>query len=388
MRLLRLPSIPTALFALTMTLVSIGVVMTYSAAGSTSAAFGVLTKQLIFAFLGLGALVFCYAVDYRHFRRWSPWLMIVGFALCLLVFVPGVGREFKGAHRWIGIGPMTIQPSEFAKFFLVLFMARMLADRRQYLKSLFSGLVPACLLTGLFACAIVLEPDFGAMFVLCVVVYGMWIAAGMNYFYLFGLIFVFLPAGVMAFLLEPYRMKRLVAFMYRDKETMMGAGYQLYQSLIAVGSGGLHGLGLGESKQKFHYLTEAHTDFIFAIMGEELGFYKMLVIVGLFCALTMMGWRVAWKSTDLFGSLLATGITLMIFVNAAIHMAVVLGLMPTKGLVLPFISAGGSSLIVSMAAVGLLMNVARNQFEHEHYGELDGEAEIRRPTRPLRELRG
>jgi cell division protein FtsW len=361
---MKLITTPLLLFILAMVLVGIGVVTVYSA----SAQFGVLVKQLIFVAAGLAALLVCYAIDYQYFRRSALWLMLASLVLCLLVFVPGIGVAAKGAHRWIGHGGFRLQPSEFAKLGLVIYMAKMLADRRQYLRSFFSGLLPAALITGLFGFIIVIEPDFGAAFVLCVVIFGMWLAAEMRWFHLIALVFPMIPAAVAAFLSEPYRIKRLLAFLFRDKDTLMGAGYQLYQSLIAVGSGGMWGLGLGESRQKFHYLTEAHTDFIFAIMGEEYGFVRVACIVLIYAALVMIGWWVALRSTDLFGSLLAAGITLMIFTNASIHMAVVLGMLPTKGLVLPFISAGGSSLIACMAAIGLLMNIARNQYSHAQHG--------------------
>lgn len=357
-------TLPFLIFSLAMVLVTLGLITVYSA----SAQFSFFVKQVMFAGIGLVALLLCYTLDYQYFRRFAPALMLATLMLCLLVFVPGVGQAAKGANRWIGFGGLRLQPSEFAKLGLVIYMAKMLADRRQYLKSLCSGLLPAAAITGLFVGVIVIEPDFGAAFVLGVVIFGMWLAAEMRWFHLMLLPVAVLPAGVYAFLSEPYRIKRLLAFMFRDEDTLMGAGYQLYQSLIAVGSGGLWGLGLGESKQKFHYLTEAHTDFVFAIMGEELGFIKLSCIVLLYAALVMIGWWIALRSTDLFGSLLAAGVTLMIFCNTAIHMAVVLGLLPTKGLVLPFISAGGSSLIVSMAAIGLLMNIARNQHAHAQHG--------------------
>ena len=241
-------------------------------------------------------------------------------------------------------------------------MAKMLSERRAYMKSFFSGVLPPMIITGVFAAIIVLEPDFGAAFVLCLVIFGMWLAGEMSWIHLFGLVMTAVPAGLLAFVLEPYRIQRVIAFFVRDKQAIMSFAYQTHQSLIAVGSGGLYGLGLGGSKQKFHFLTEAHNDFIFAILCEELGFIRVTAILLINVALIMLGWRVAMRTTDLFGSLLASGVTLMLFIPATIHMAVVLGMVPPKGLVLPFISAGGSSLIVCMAAMGLLMNVARSEY--------------------------
>ncbi|HOE95409.1 MAG TPA: putative lipid II flippase FtsW [Candidatus Sumerlaeota bacterium] len=352
---------PLLLFMLTLALVTCGIVAVYSASASSA----YLTKQLLFAGIGLAAMLFCYAIDYHVLKRASFWLMLVAFGLCCLVLVPGIGNEVKGARRWLALGPISIQPSELAKLALIIYMAKMLSERRAVIKSFFSGVFPALVVTGAFAAIIVIEPDFGAAFVLCLITFGMWLAAEMRWFHLVGLVLAAVPAALVAFLSEPYRAKRLIAFMFRDKETLLGAGWQLHQSLIAIGSGGLWGLGLGESRQKFHYLSEAHTDFIFAIMAEELGFVAMSCIVGMFLLITVLGWKVAWRTTDLFGSLLATGVTLMVFIGASINMCVVLGLLPTKGLVLPFISAGGSSLIVCMAAMGILMNVAASLYHHQ-----------------------
>ncbi len=352
---------PVLIFLLTLSLVTIGVLSVYSAKASTP----YVTRQLLFAAIGLAAMLVLYLVDYRTLRRFAPLIMLGSFVLCGLVFVPGIGSASKGAQRWIDLGPIRFQPSELAKLALILYMAKMLTDRRHYIKSFCSCVLPAMLVAGAFAAIIVIEPDFGGAFVLCLIVFGIWLVAEMRWFHLLGLVTCAAPAGLIAFLLEPYRFKRLLAFLFRDPETRQGIGYQLHQSLIAVGSGGLWGRGLGESRQKFHYLSESHTDFIFAIMAEEYGFLLMTGIVLIYAALTFLGWSVAWRSTDLFGTLLATGVTLMVFIGATINMGVVLGLLPTKGLVLPFISAGGTSLVVSMAAMGILMNVACNLHTHQ-----------------------
>lgn len=355
---------PVTLFVLSMTLVTWGMIAIYSA--STSPV--MLTKQFIFAGLGMVALLACYSVDYHLFHKLSFWMMILALVLCALVLIPGIGITSHHARRWLGVGPIRFQPSEFAKLALIVYMAKMLSDRRQYIKSFLSGVMPALMITMAFAVLIVIEPDFGAAFVLCVVIFGMWLAAEMRWFHLLALGGSLMPAALFAFLLEPYRFRRLFAFLVRDKETIMGAGFQLHQSLIAIGSGGLFGRGLGESHQKFSYLTESHTDFIFAIICEETGFVGATLLVLLYVGLIVTGWRVAIRTTDLFGSLLAAGVTLMIFVSTIIHMGVNLGLLPTKGLVLPFVSAGGTSLIVNMMAIGILMNVARDLYAHQMLG--------------------
>lgn len=354
---------PLALFVLSMSLVSIGILAVYSA----SIEFHQMQKQVVYAVAGLAIMLTMYAIDYNILKKLALPLLGVTFLLCVLVLIPGIGMSLSGAYRWIRLGPITVQPSEFAKLALIIYMAKMLAERRQFRGSFFSGLLPAAIVSGAVAGVIVIEPDFGAAAVIGAIMLGMWIAAEMSLLHIMGMGLTALPMVILAFLSEPFRMRRLMAFLDPDSTDpdVVAARFQLDQSLIAVGSGGWTGTGLGESHQKFFYVTQADSDFIFAIMGEELGFVRMAGIVLIFAALTVVGWRVAMRATDLFGGLLASGLTLMIVVSAGINMGVVLGLLPTKGLVLPFISAGGSSLLVNMAGIGLLMNVARNQYAHK-----------------------
>lgn len=360
---------PLLLFVLILCLVSVGIISVYSASASVVA----MRKQVLFAGAGLALMLGFYHLDYHHLKRASLWIMLTALGMCLLVFVPGLGSTGnRNAHRWVSILGFQFQASEFAKLALVIYMAKMLSDRRQFIKSFFSGVVPAMTITGLFAAVIVVEPDFGAAFTLSVAIFGMWLAAEMRWFHLLGLVSAGIPAGVAAFQLEPYRVARVLAFTKLlfspetvDKDLIRGTLYQLYQSLIAVGSGGWSGVGLGQSLQRFHFPTEAHTDFIFAIMCEEWGFWKMAIILSLYAAMILTGWYIAWNIPDMFGSLLASGITLLYFVSASINMCVVVGLLPTKGLVLPFFSAGGSSLLINMAAAGILMNIGRYQFTHQ-----------------------
>jgi cell division protein FtsW len=353
-----LPSLPLTIFCITLALVTLGIVVVYSS--STRETY--LLRQSAFAGLGLTAMMFFYHFDYNRLRRYGTGCMLAAMAALVLVLL--IGPKINGARRWLMIGGFGIQPSEFAKLALAIYMAKMLADRQPYTRSFFSGVMPACLLTCLFMGLIVVEPDLGATLVLGAIIFGMWVAAEMKWFHLLGLIAASLPPIIFAFIWEPYRWKRLMAFLFMDEHSIRGTGLQLYQSLVAVGSGGVWGRGLGESVQKFYYLPERHTDFIFAIMGEELGFLRLGLIVAGFAALTMAGWMVALRTNDLFGSLLAAGITLMICVNAVINMAVVLGMLPTTGMVLPFVSYGGTGLLVYMSAVGILMNIARSDHEH------------------------
>lgn len=363
---------PLILFVLILSLVSVGIISVYSA----STAPGALLKQIGFASAGLMLLMGFYHLDYHKLKKFSVWIMLGALLACLLVFVPHIGSTGnRNAHRWIVLGRFTFQPSELAKLALVIYMAKMLDDRRQYIKSFFSGVLPAMVITGLFAAIIVIEPDFGAAFTLSVAIFAMWVASEMRWFHLLGLVGWSLPAGIAAFKLEPYRVKRVLAFTQLlfdpekvDQSLIRGVLYQLYQSLIAVGSGGLWGVGLGQSMQRYHFPSEAHTDFIFAIMCEEWGFVRIAAILAIYAAMILMGWYIAWNIPDMFGSLLASGITLLYFVSAAINMCVVVGLLPTKGLVLPFFSAGGSSLLINMAAAGILMNIGRYQYTHQTQG--------------------
>lgn len=336
--------------------------ITHVAAPTTYHAATYLKKQIFWCVLGLIGMTFFYHFDYRQLKRWSFWIMAACLVGCFLVWVPGIGVNVNGASRWIRLGPIGLQPSEFAKLGLIIYMAKMLDDRHQYIRSFLSGVFPAMIVAGIFAAVIVLEPDFGSAFVLCAIIFGMWLCGEMRWFHLFGLGIAAVPALVAAFVLQPYRVRRLFAFISDDPEYLRQEGYQLHQSLIAIGSGGWDGLGLGEGIQKHHYLFAAHNDFIFASMAEELGFVRVSLIILAFAALVALGWWVAMNTSDLFGSLLAVGITLMILLGSTIHMGVSLGLLPTKGLTLPFISYGGSSLLVTLSAMGILMNIADRQF--------------------------
>lgn len=357
---------PMRLFVLTMVLVCMGVVSVYSASKSL----GALKSQVLYAGIGVICMFVLYAIDYRHWKKMAVPALMVAFLMCAVLFVPGVARRVNGARRWINLAGFTVQSSEVAKLALVIYMARMLATHREKVKMFFTGVLPATLMLGAFAMVIVAEPDFGAAFTLCGIIFGMWIAGGMRWFHLIVLWMAALPAGLMAFLLERYRMERLFAFLHQnDPVVRRGVGWQLDQSLIAIGSGGMWGVGFGNGVQKGGYLgEEAHNDFIFAIICEEWGFVVVSVLLLLYFLLIVQGWLVAWRTSDPFGSMLAAGITLMIFSGAMIHMGVALGMLPTKGLVLPFISAGGTSLIVSMSAMGILMNVARNSYTQHMHG--------------------
>lgn len=377
-------NVPLYLFVLTIGLLTVGIITVYSSSASVAGfehrlslqraglldqaqpsyhALTYVKKQLFWAALGLGAMAFFYHFDYRRLKNWSFWIMAGCFVLCLLVWVPGVGVKINGAQRWIALGPVGLQPSEFAKLGLIIYMAKMLDDRRRFIKSFFSGVFPGMIVAGAFATVVVLQPDFGSAFILCLIVFGMWLCGEVRWFHLSGLAMAGVPALIAAFVLKPYRMRRMFAFFSDDPETLLHEGFQLHQSLIAIGSGGIQGLGLGASAQKQAYVFAGHTDFIFSIFAEEMGFLRTSLLIAAFAALVGLGFWIAINTSDLFGSLLAAGITLMIFAEVSINMGVVLGLLPTKGLVLPLISYGGSSLIVTLGALGILMNIGAREYQ-------------------------
>lgn len=376
-------NVPIWILIFTIGLTTLGLIMVYSASATVAGAeqrkaalqhsspdeiesdyhaATYLKKQFFWASLGLASMAFFAAFDYRKLKRWSFWIMAISFVLCLMVWMPGIGSKVNGANRWIRLGPMGFQPSELAKLGLIIYMARIIDDRHRHFQSSLSGILPAIFFAGLFGTVIVIQPDFGATFVLGLIVFGMWLCGEMQWKHVAGLTFATVPVAVAAFLTQPYRIRRLFAFLSDDPELRLREGFQLEQSLIAIGSGGWSGLGLGEGIQKHHYLYAGHTDFIFAIIAEELGFFRVSMVILAYMALVALGWWVALNTSDFFGSLLATGITLMIFLGASIHMGVSLGMLPTKGLVLPLVSYGGTSLLVTLSAMGILINIATRQF--------------------------
>jgi cell division protein FtsW len=317
-------------------------------------------RQFVWVCIGFSLMMGAYLFDYTRLKLWSPWILAFSVLLLICAFVPGVNDPVSGPHgshfRWIKFGPLRFQPSELAKLALVIYMARMLNDRNDQIKDFFHGVLPALGITAICAALVVSEPDIGATAVMVTIIFLMWYIGGMRVLHLLGLVSATIPAFVMVILKYPDRVDRILAFLTPTAESNVKKGHQLLQSLIAVGSGGLEGLGFGNSMQK-HYLTEQFSDFIFAIICEETGFIGASLIVLCFFLLIWEGWRVALRAPDFYSSLLASGITLMLAINVVLNLMVVLGLAPTKGLVLPFLSAGGSNIIVMMISMGILMNI-------------------------------
>ncbi|GAB4320206.1 MAG: putative lipid II flippase FtsW [Candidatus Sumerlaeia bacterium] len=323
-------------------------------------------KQLGWVLIGLAGLWVLYKMDYGRLGGLSLVLFVITLGMLLLVLLTPLGVTVNGARRWLRIGPITLQPSEFAKLALVIISARYLSGKRGEIRNFWSGVTPIMAVAGGYLALIFLEKDLGTIIVIGAVLFVMFAISQMRRIHLFmvsisGLFVV--GAGLLS---EPYRRNRILSFLFPERFEE-SYGYQLKHSLIAFGSGGWTGTGLGEGVQKYQFLSEAHTDFIYAVIGEELGFIGASLVPLMFIIFIWMGMRVALKSSDYFGSLLAAGLTTLIGLSAFVNFAVTLGLAPTKGLALPFISAGGSSLISSLAAVGILMNIS--DFQQQMHGE-------------------
>lgn len=349
------------LFAAALLLVSMGLVMVYSASSvmamaETGDPLHYLKRQLIGVVVGTIAMLMIMQIDYRVYQR----IAIAGVAVAylLLIVVLSQGTEVAGSKRWINLGLINLQPSELSKLALVNFIAAYAASRPQEMKRFWRGLMPPLLVTAGFFGLIMLEPDFGTAASMAGTAVIMLFACGARILHLGLMASMALPLlGVMIWL-EPYRMERILSFVDPWADPM-NTGWNIIQSLLAIGSGGLFGLGLGSSRQKFFYLPEQHTDFIFAILSEELGLLGGTITVLLFFLLAWRGFRIALRAPDLFGCFLAVGITSMIILQAVLNIGVVSGVLPVTGLTLPFISFGSSSLVVSLAGVGILLNISK-----------------------------
>ncbi len=351
------------LFFTVVALVAIGVVMVYSASAivahdryGDSAFF--FKRQVVWAGLGMMALLIVQRTHYARLRQLTPLLLVLAVVSLALVLVPGIGRVAGGARRWIVLaGPFAFQPAEGAKLALALYMAHVLTHRGPALgdpRMVSSPLLVTALIFGL----ILVQPDMGTALLVALLAATLFFVGGVRLTHLLGLSVASIPLLTAAALGEEYRRQRLLAFLdpWRDPQ---GAGFHIIQSLLALGSGGVLGLGLGESRQKFFYLPERHTDFIFAILGEELGLVGTVTVLVLFGVLAIRGLRIAREAPDRYGSLLAGGITLMIVLQAIINIGVTTGVLPITGVPLPFVSFGGSSLFFAMMGVGIVLNISQ-----------------------------
>ncbi|MBU8907111.1 stage V sporulation protein E [Desertibacillus haloalkaliphilus] len=347
----------------TLALLTVGMIMVYSASAAWATyrfddSFFFAKRQLFFAGLGVLAMFFVMNIDYWTWRTWAKVLLLICFLLLIIVLIPGVGLVRGGARSWLGVGAFSIQPSEFMKLAMIAFLAKYLSENQKKITSFKKGLLPSLSLVLLAFGMIMLQPDLGTGAVMvgtCVI---MIYVAGAKVSHFVGLGVVGLAGLVALIASAPYRIKRITSFLDPWSDPL-GSGFQIIQSLYSIGPGGLMGLGLGESRQKYFYLPEPQTDFIFAILSEELGFIGGVFVIFLFGVLLWRGIRVALGAQDLYGSLLAVGIIGMIAIQVMINIGVVTGLMPVTGITLPFLSYGGSSLTLMLVAVGVLLNVSR-----------------------------
>ena len=343
-------------------LVVIGLVMVLSASsvqaqresGSTWSYF---VRQVLATVIGGGALLVTSRMPYARWRRLVPVLLVASVGLLLVVLVPGVGVKVNGARSWIGAGPFRFQPAEIAKLAVLLFTADLLARRARHLGDYRITLVPVLVVVGAVVGLMMLQPDLGSTMVLASIVLAVLFVAGVPLRWLGGVTAVGGAVSMVLALSEPYRRARLLAFLDPSRDPM-NTGWQINQSLMGVASGGLFGLGLGESRAKWGFLPNAHTDFIFAIIAEELGLIGSLAVVALFVAFGVLGVRAAVRAPDRFGTFVAAGITAWILAQAFVNIGGVVGLLPITGVTLPFVSFGGTSVIITMAAVGILLSIA------------------------------
>jgi cell division protein FtsW len=346
-------------------LVGIGIVMVYSASAAVALKkFGsdylFLKKQALFALLGLIGLVICRHFPYRWYRLLTYPLLALALIFLIAIQFTDFGLTAGGAARWLRIGMFSFQPSEFARFALIVFLAYSLDKKNERLKEFSIGFMPHVVVFGVFAICIIQQPDFGSVIILAALTWLMMFVGGVSYLYLFtSLIVVFLPVAFYLLKSSPYRMSRILSYL-NPWQYPAGEGYQIIHSLMAFGTGGLWGTGIGKGYQKLFYLPEPHTDFIFSIIGEELGLMGVMIIIVLYAWILLKGIKISRNAPDTFGSLLAIGLTAAMGMQICINMGVTLGLLPTKGLTLPFLSYGGTSLLLNMASIGILMNISAN----------------------------
>lgn len=353
----------TLLFAAVASLVAIGLVMIFSASSAQAYADHrdtayYVKHQAIYLIVGLALAFLAYKIDYRKLKAVAPYALILCILALVAVLVPHVGVVVNGARRWIGAGMISLQPSEFAKLGLVLYLSAALATRGDRITSLSKGLFPLCIPVVIIAMTILMEPDMGTASLVVFTAFAMFFAAGARIEHLSLILLVTVPPVVLTILTSPYKRARIFAFINPWKDAQ-NTGFHIVQSLLALGSGGFFGVGLGESRAKFFYLPEQYTDFIFSVLGEELGVVGTLGVIVLFIVFVYRGIRIAIAAPDRFGFFLASGCTAMIAIQAFVNIGVVTSSWPVTGVPLPFISFGGSSLIVSLVAVALIINVGR-----------------------------
>lgn len=352
-----------SLFLLVLLLNLIGLVMVLSASSVTSlddngSSWFHFQRQAIWACLAFVALMVTMRVDYHRWRHLARPFLVVTVGLLLVVLLPGLGVSANGASRWIQLGPVTIQPSELAKLGIVVFAADLLARRAPSLHRSVAGLRPIVVVVAVLGGLILLQPSLGAAIIVGAIAFGVMFVAGVRFLPLAATALASMGLATALSMSASYRRDRVFAFL-DPWDDPLNTGYQTIQSLVGIASGGLSGTGLGTGRAKFGYLPFAHTDFIFAVVAEELGWLGATFVIALFVGLAIVGIRISMQSRDLLGTLLAAGVTTWLTLQAFINIGAVVGLLPVTGVSLPFLSFGGSALVVNMAAIGIVLNVAR-----------------------------
>ncbi len=317
-------------------------------------------KQLIALGAGLVGLIVCSLLSGTTYRRLAYPLLGLTVLVLILVVIPGIGVLRGGARRWLMFAGFTFQPAELAKLALVIYLAHSMARKEDKIKTFAFGILPHMIVTGVCLGLLLLEPDFGTALILAMLLYSMLFIGGVRISHLLATGLLALPGLIYIMVTAPYRLRRLITFLdpWSDPQD---TGFQVIQSLIAFGSGQFWGRGLGEGRQKLFYLPEAHTDFVFSVVGEEVGFLGAIAVLALFGLIVLRGLRLTSKIEEPFEQYLAFGVTVLLGLQALIHMGVVMGIMPAKGLVLPFISYGGSALVTNLMEAGILLSLSRRR---------------------------
>ena len=378
-----------SLAATLVALIAFGVVMVYSASAvHANNMFGngyhFLLRQTAFAVVAFVLLFAFTRLDINLLRRSTYPILLVAVLLMIAVAL-GFGRSAGGATRWIAVGPVNVQPAELAKLAMIMWLAHSLAKKSNQMRTFSIGFLPHVLVAGLLMLLCLAQPDFGSAVMIALLTFVVLFAAGAKAGYLLGCVLIVIPVGYAGIASSPYRMRRITAFL-EPFEHRQGAGYQITESLMSFGSGGWTGVGLGDGRQKLLFLPEAHTDFISAIIGEELGFIGVVLLCAAFLWIVVRGLRAAWRAQDEYAGYLAAGMTLFIGLQAFTNLAVAMGLLPTKGLALPFVSYGGSSLLVNAAAAGIILNTSR--YGVSRAVEAPALAQPEKPKLRLRTARG
>lgn len=358
---MRKPKIEYLFIISFLSLIAIGLIMIFSASPTMGLKIGdtyyFIKRHIFYLLLGFSALYLGLRVDLKDLKKYSGLIFAFSVCLLLLLFVPGVGKNISGATRWINLYFISFQPSELIKFAMVVFLANLLSRIGDKITDLTKGLLPILLVVGTVVAIVIIQPDLGTAIAIAAISFVMLFAAGMKTLHMSVLAGLGVVGVLVLSITSPYRLRRLLAFLdpWQDPQ---GIGFQIIQSLLAVGSGGLLGLGLGASRQKFFYLPQQFTDFIFAILCEEMGLLGGATVVLLFIIFVVRGFKIASNANDSFTCLLGVGLVSWLAIQALMNIMVVIGLLPTTGIPLPFISYGGTATIINLLAVGIILNIS------------------------------